>query len=74
MEDKSVTKQMSIEKRIAKIAAEIRPLRDVNCLQKTMTDRAIHAKIVKWLSKYVEPLNHEQKYMEIEKIEQLLKQ
>ena len=65
---------MSIERRIAKVAAEIRPLRDPSCLTKTMTDRAIHAKIVKYLNKYIEHMNHEQQYMEIEKIEQLLKQ
>jgi hypothetical protein len=65
---------MSLERRIQKLVVEIRPLRDPSCLQKTMTDRAIHAKLTKWITRYVKDFNHEQQYMEIEKIEQLLSQ
>lgn len=65
---------MSLERRIQKAVVQIKPFRDLGCMQKTLADRAVHAKMVKWFLGYVKDFNHEQKFAELEKMEQLLNQ
>jgi hypothetical protein len=65
---------MTIEKRIQKLAMQLHPFRDVNCAIKTMSDRALQAKFIKMITKYVDGWRHEQTIDELNRIEDLIKE
>lgn len=63
---------MTIEKRIAKLAIQLHPFRDTNCMIKTMADRALQARLTKMMLKYVDGWRHENTIDELNKIESLI--
>jgi hypothetical protein len=65
---------VTIEKRIQKLAVELHPFRDTGCMIKTMSDRALQAKLTKMMLKYVDGWRHENTIDELNKIESLIKE